>query len=228
MNSIKLPLFNSVEERINYVNEYLPSIEKCNEEYGERVLNCLAAYIVQCEEFSIKPYLKRRKEVLAIKQLDKREEKVLNDINSKIIYIKSYPKRSIHKDVIFIVNKKEEKHIKENIDKFLLLENKGYTESFIYNDLIKRQKTCRESRELCRKCKEQINRNYIEVEKIKKAIQEEYKIMKESKDKSRINMIIKLSRQMKELIEGICYLEKQIRELYDAYYQATELVYKVQ
>ncbi|MED4883886.1 hypothetical protein [Bacillus smithii] len=187
-------------------------------------IDYLSSYLLFAKDFSVKPEIRRFKELKRI-ELNKRknrvlttdEEKELDKLCKKVLYFKLKPKNSNRNDVVLYENKKYEKFIKHRIKNIV-------EDSSLKERLVKQNKKIKEIKQEVELKQQEIHDIHNEIKLLKSELKELYEKLKV--DKKNVKLLKKIKEKTKKirLLKGdLSYLESSIEWLVDDYYFITDL-----
>lgn len=244
---IKLPKYDTYEERLNYLNNYIfnnkdyrnfygyigeytkkAEHEKLDDAFADRwlgmkkensesidyhvrnTINYLTTYLTGVKEFSTDDLVKKYLDLKAKNDknsLNDKEKDEYGNLSRQVIYLKTYPRRHNKDTVVFFINES--------------MEN-----TFAKRGLNDKLKQCEQIKNNIFEYKSNVDKFNIENANILSLLQDEYKFMKEIKDKKEKNKcmdnINKYILRFKEIGNNIELLESRISDLCSDYKYLTE------
>jgi len=186
-------------------------------------LNYIAGYLLGEKEYPINIKIRRYLELSRLSDPTQNELVELNSLKNNVLYCKSQKFRDNRKDFIIMINSHMENLLMHNLNKLEQIENREYTEQFMYDYTIDRLNVCNDIKYKISSTVDTLHTNIIKKENLFREIQSEYKNIQNSDDT--IKYISNIVKDIKKIDSDNIYLEKQIEYLNDEYLMATELIY---
>jgi len=255
--NMKLELFPTFNQRVEYINENLFNNKEheiyyniCSRNFSNKdqiknienrwlgikvvnkpnkdeklkaTLNYIAGYLLGAKEYSINSKIRRYLELSRLSEPTKNELAELNILKGNVLYCKNYKARDNRKDFVIMINSHMENLLRHNLDKLEKIENREYTEQFMYDHTLERLNVCNDIKDKIISIVDTLQNNTIKKETLFREIQAEYKNIQNSEDT--IKYISSIMKDIKKIDSNNIYLEKQIEYLNDEYLMATEFIY---
>lgn len=196
------------------------------QDHIKNILNYLGIYLLGAKDYSCNKAINRYIKLKNLKKedirLSKKQTEEYKELKNRIIFHK---KKSKGKDIIFYLNLEMQQLLHKRLQELKEKKYKDYTEKFMIRNIENRLNICEDTITECINNNNKIAYNKQKINKLYDLLKKEYELMKESKDKTQIDYIERLCKQIKLLEEENNYLVKQNIKLRDDYYAATEYIY---